>query len=166
MYPSYLHLDRYHLYISQKGEILGHERHPDDGVVLHKQPKLVLGNRSSADVTCFTRKDNVIFGGRDNGNMFLCENGEMSEERTSTDPLGNSPVIANDFAGNVFVTATKDELRLWQRYTEMGQSVLDPLAEFREFYKSTRMSPSGRQLACGKYRDRDRGALEMIDVET
>lgn len=170
MYPSYLHLDRYHLYISHKNEIRRHDRHPDDAVVLHKPPKIVLGgNRQSAaseDVTCFVRKNNVIFGGRDNGNMFLCANGELSEERTSTEPSVHSPVIATDFSGNVFVTATKDELRLWQRYTELGRSVLEPLAEFNEFYKSMAFSSCGRRLACGKYRDPDRGALQMIDVST
>lgn len=166
MYPSYLHLDRYNLYISRKSEIVSYERHPDEAIVVHKQPKLVVSTKSSADVMCFKRKNNVIFGGRDNGNMFLIENGEMTEERTSTDLLGNSPVIANDFAENVFVTATKNELRIWQRYMELGRSVLEPVAEFDDFYKSTCFSSSGRQLACGKFRDPDRGALEMIDVET
>lgn len=166
MYPSYLHLDRYNLYMSHKGEIRCHERHGDQAALLRTQSKCVLGTRNSADVTCFRRKANVIFGGRDNGDMFICENGDISEERTSTELLGCPPVVANDFAGNVFVTATKEELRVWNRYTELGRSMLEPVAEFDEFYKSVCLSPNGRQLACGKYRDRHRGALQMIDLDT
>lgn len=165
MYPSYLHLDRNHLYMSHKGQILQHDRRKGT-VMLEDNPKHVTGGVDTSDVTCFTRKNDILFGGRDNGNMFLYENGDTTEERTSTELLAHSPVVAADFADSVFVTATKEELRVWHRYMELDRSVLEPMAEFEDEYKSASVSPDGRRLGCGKYRDRSREALQLIDLET
>lgn len=153
--------------MSHKGEIHCHTRRKGEQMSeLDDTPKQVIGAPNAADVTCFTRKVDIIFGGRDNGNMFLYKAGDMTEERTSPELLANAPVVAVDFAGDVFVTATKSELRVWHRYYELGRSVLEPVKTFDEEFKSTSMSPDGRRLGCGRYRDRSREALQIIDVDT
>lgn len=209
MYPSFVHLERHAFYMSHGGVIRRHRRRRTDRAgggggsgraasLLDTEPQQTIGSERLADVTCFRRRQRVIFGGRENGDYFVFDERQhpvraddgggaaaLCEERT-LDADGNRasvPVVAVDMRGDCFVTANRQRLTVWRREWELGATVLEPMADVDEEYKAVCLQPAvgagggggggseddgaacGDWLACGKYRDRERVALELIHVE-
>lgn len=167
MFPSYIHLERNLFYMTHGGEIRIYRRCPQN--IINSKPVSCIGHRNIADITCFTKNEHTIFGGRENGQLFLSSNnqddGDYLEENASANhqTCGINAVDCNNM---VYVSASKKELKLWRREYELGMAMLEPRWEYLEEYKSVRISPDSVWLAAGKYRDRKKNALDLYDIET
>lgn len=178
MYPSHIYLERTEFYMSHGGEIRVHRRRPAAGgrksAATHREAPLetlahrTIGTVDQPDVTCFRRRDEVLFGGRANGDYFVYADDELTEARTlgAGGERATVPVVAVDMRAESYVTVNRERLTLWTRDWELGRPVLEPQADFDEDeYKSVSIRPDGEWVACGKYRDRERTALELIHME-
>lgn len=197
MYQSFVHLERRAIYMSHGGEIRRHRRHMKDNFAqIDETPEQTIGSERLADVTCFRRRDRVLFGGRLNGDYFVlderqatgdgdgavdgyCVDVQLCEARTlgADGDRATVPITAVDMRGECFVTANEERLTVWRRDWELGDVVLQPMADVNEFFKAVAIQPGsrggdgdegptcGEWLACGKYRDRNRTALELIHLE-
>lgn len=163
MYASYLHLERDTLYMSHRGELRAYRRLIRG--LLDTIPHQIIGQADESDITCFTKRSDSIFGGRTLGAVWLHENNELIESHTA---IASCAINAVDLQlGNgVLVSASRKELVLWQREYELDIISLEPCSEIQEEYKSIQIDPSGKVLAAGKYIDRTKNALELVDLTT
>lgn len=133
--------------------------------LLERVPHQIYGQADESDITCFKKRGESIFGGRTLGAVWLHENNELIESHTT---VASSSINAVDLQkGNgILVSASSKELVLWQREYELEMISLEPLADIQEEYKSIQIDPSGKVLAAGKYIDRTKNALELVDLTT
>lgn len=164
MYPSYIHLEKDLFYMTHGGELRIYQRCPEN--IINTIPLQCIGHRKIADITCFTKNGNTIFGGRENGNIFIYDADDILEENASSnhDSVAINAVDCSN--QRTFVTASKKEVKLWQRQYELTMIMLVPKWDYLEYYKSVRISPDGVWLAAGKYRDKEHNALDLFDIET
>lgn len=188
MYPTYLHLEQDTLYTSNAGQIRRHHRTrhvPQKSSYgsnsyrqpLDAKPYQCFGREDDADVTCFRVRDGTLFGGRADGHCFvhdvLADGAVRDMYETCTlgtragEPGIRSTVAAVDMRGACYATANRHRLTLWTRSTELGQPLLEPLVEVHEEYKALAFQApeDGDWLACGRYCDRDRTALQLLHAE-
>lgn len=163
MYASYLHLERDTLYMSHRGELRTYRRLRRG--LLETVPQKIVGQADESDITCFTKRGDSIFGGRTLGTVWLHENNELIESHTA---IASCAINAVDLqVGNgVLISASRKELVLWQRQYELDMISLEPFTDIQEEYKSIQIDPSGKMLAAGKYIDRTKNALELVDLTT
>lgn len=163
MYASYLHLDRDSLYMSHRGELRAYRRLRRG--LLETVPHQIVGHAEDSDITCFTKRSDSIFGGRTLGVVWLHENNELIESHTAITSCAIHSVDLQVGKG-ILVSASRKELVLWQRQYELDMVSLEPCADIQEEYKSIQIDPSGKVLAVGKYIDRTKNALELVDLTT
>lgn len=86
---------------------------------------------------------------------------------TTTTTTNMNRLESVDFDADLFVTTTLSTTSLWRRQYELGIPFLEPIAELNGGgNKCLRLSPDAQRLATGKYNERARTALRLIDVET
>lgn len=132
-----------------------------------------IGHRQSAsDITAFVKRGERIFGGNNNGSICLWPSCSADDDdvrdMTADDRVTISSInsVDMDAMAQTFVVASKSELTVLNRCEELGLMTIEACADIQEEYKTIRLATNGRQIAAGKYIDRDRSALELIDLET
>lgn len=78
----------------------------------------------------------------------------------------NERIEAVDFHDDVFVTTTLNEVAIWRREVELEIPYLEAMKRLSGGNKCLRISPGGDRIATGKYSERPKTALRMIDIET
>lgn len=164
MYQSHILLEKDSFYITHCSELRCYQRSKN---ILETKRHISLSHPSKADITCFTKKDETIFVGCDDGHVVIYEDGEHTREKASKKRgLDFESINAVDFDGNYFITASKSSLNTWIKCYELDMISLMPNNEIEDVYKSVKISPDCNRFAAGKYIDREMAALEMHDMET
>lgn len=169
-HPAHIHLERQWLYTTYGGQLRMHRRLKKG--ILNRRADWTIGEVKQPDVTCFTKKHNVIFAGRRNGCVFIVganepgleEADDMLEERVESDGINSIESI--DFNRNLFLTASRATTKFWRQNVELGVPYLEPISEINGGNKCLRISANGQYCATGKYNERSRTALRLIDLET
>ena len=163
--PTQLHLERDQLYLTRSGQLRVHRRQRKG--ILKRKPDRIIGRERDSDITHFVKKSETIFAGRRNGSVFICnaDAGEILLEEPM-DAQSPKSVEFLDFNGDLFVTATRSITKLWRLKSELNMPFLDPLRQFEAANKCLRLSPDGTQCAAGRYNERSRTALRLLEVET
>lgn len=160
--PSRIYLEKDFLYITHSGQLRAHKR-LRNRQILARKPHKTYGTENDSDITSFVKKDETIFVGRRNGHVMIVS----SDRNECIDTTNTNRVEFVDFDGDVFVTTTLSSTSLWRRQYELGIPFLEPIAELNGGgNKCLRLSPNADRLATGKYNERARTALRLIDMET
>lgn len=166
MYPSQLWLEKDLFYMTHGGQLRIHRRLKSNNLVKERAHELI-GNSRDGDITDFVKQGNTIFGGRDNGYAFICEDSEYYEERIS-DHIGQRRAFINavDIHSQTFVTASMTSMKIWKKIYELEMVSLELMVENDGIFKCIKLSPNGDECLAGKYSDRLKEALRLFDMET
>lgn len=162
--PSQIFLEKDFLYITHGGQLRIHKRTKKD--LLKRKPDRLIGNVSEADITYFTKKDDTIFAGRRNGRILIISTDTDSYVDEQIDSTPSNRIDFLDFEKDLFITTTRDITKLWRKENELDIPYLDPVAEWKSGNKCLRLSPDVKSCAVGKYSERSKTALRLIDLET
>ncbi|XP_055628433.1 F-box/WD repeat-containing protein 4 [Toxorhynchites rutilus septentrionalis] len=164
VYFSMILLDESMLYMTHRGVMRAHPRTKRDNVVQRKAT-WTLGRNRDPDINWVVKKGHTFFGGLVDGTCFTYNDQKPSYNRQF---LMEDIITAVDFEDDLFVCTTKSRsTTFWNRYEEMGQNVLKRKRKLDDAYQTISLSPGGAtHLAAGKYHDREKNALKLIDVET
>ena len=166
MYVSKIILDEKFLYMSHRGQIRLHER-TRDKYCLRTRAQVLIANVRDADITWFAKEGNLIFAGRNDGSVFIynCENQDFSEQILHPEEVKR--ITSVDFFDDLFVTTTASSTtNFWRKFEEFGLYLLEPVNVLSENYETIKICPKGLKIAAGKYHDRQKNALRLIDIET
>lgn len=168
-HPATLHLERQWLYTTHGGQ-LRKLRRLKKGILDHR-PDWTIGDVRQSDITCFVKKNDVIFVGRQDGRIFTAssnalEDDEIMEEIAADDLRDRTHISSVDFDGDLFVTTTRVSTKIWRKTIELGVTYMEQICDALEGQKSVRISLDGKSCAMGKYNERKRKALRMFDLET
>lgn len=165
--PSRIILEKDLLYITHGGQLRAHKR-VKNSQILARKPCKTYGTENESDITSFVKKDGTIFIGRRDGHVMITSidsNESTISERIDTTNTNRLECV--DFDGDLFVTTTLNTTSLWRKQYELDIPFLEPIVEFNGVgNKCLRLSPDGERLATGKYNERGRTALRLIDIET
>lgn len=152
------------LYITHGGQLRIHRR-LRKGIV-NRKPDRTISSVRDPDITCFVKKDETIFAGRRNGCVFIAStnDNELVEERADETRMNNIEFL--DFEKDVFVTTSRAGTKLWRKQYELDVPYLEPAADLNGGNKCLRISPDSTSCATGKYSEKTRTALRLVDMET
>lgn len=166
--PSRIHLEKELLYITHGGQLRVHKR-VKNRQILSRKPCKTYGTETESDITSFTKKDGTIFIGRRDGHVTIIstDSNETPILNERIDTTNTNRLEYVDFDADLFVTTTLNTTSLWRRQYELGIPFLEPIAELNGGgNKCLRLSPDAERLASGKYNERARTALHLVDIET
>lgn len=163
LYFSQIMLEKRWLYMSHRGQLRVHKRTAERGL-LRVKPSWTVGAERQSDINWMVKKGEVIFAGRADGSGFVYD---CRKRRYSKQVLADDIVTAVDFEGELFVSTGKSSSTcFWTGLVEDGQYALERRLEVADAYQTIKLSPDGgSRLAAGKYHDRAKSALRLIDVE-
>lgn len=163
LYFSQIMLEKRWLYMSHRGQLRVHKRTAERGL-LRVKPSWTVGAERQSDINWMVKKGEVIFAGRADGSGFVYD---CRKRRYSKQVLADDIVTAVDFEGELFVSTGKSSSTcFWTGLVEDGQYALERKLEVADAYQTIKLSPDGgSRLAAGKYHDRAKSALRLIDVE-
>ncbi|XP_055529981.1 F-box/WD repeat-containing protein 4 [Wyeomyia smithii] len=163
IYFSQIILESKMLYMTHRGQLRAHKRiaNRNDNVIIRK-PSWTIGLFTSSDITWMVKKEDLIFTGRMDGSCSIYDRGNRISRFYQ---LSNSPVTSVDFDGDLFVCTNKSEsTTFWSGNRKLD---LEKKLELSDGYQTIKLCPNGkRQLAAGRYSDREKKALKLIDVES
>jgi F-box/WD-40 domain protein 4 len=166
MYVSKIILDERFLFMSHRGQIRVHERTKGHRI-LKPKPLAYIADVSDADITWFAKEDSFIFAGRNDGSVFIynCENENFSEQLLYPEKLNRitSVDLRNDFYATTTASSTTN---FWKKYEELGLYLLEPTLRLSDNFETIKICPQGTRIAGGKYHDRQKKSLRLIDIET
>lgn len=168
LYFSHIQLSQYELLKSVAFEIRCYKRKkngfPED------RPYVAVYNREEqAEITHFVRRDNILFAGLSNGTSLTYN---FDEKSTTVDrifgPGSTEFVNCVDFKGDVFCVAGKSKAVILRIERELEcLEALEKQYEFHQGFQCLKLHPQDKsKLVAGKYHDKKKRALCMIDVET
>lgn len=98
------------------------------------------------------------------GSCFVQDCGNQCFNRQK---LENDVITSVDFEAGLFVSSTKTSCTsFWRGFVELGDHKLQLKRRLDDPYQCVKLSPNeGSLLAAGKYHDREKNALRLIDVE-
>lgn len=170
-FPSYLHLTRDYLYLTNKHQLFKYPRIYNDsiinksGIVCIDESKIRF--RLRVDITTFTVKDNLVFIGYSDGSCLIWNEYENNDyAKYCQEDLFLKYVMCCDFNQDKFVISSEVTTRLYQRNFELDMPYLHLLHDFKLDSKTLKLLPDNSKLACGKFLDPNRNALNVFDVET
>lgn len=167
LYFSQIVLEKRWLYMSHRGQLRVHKRTADRGHLLRVKPSWTVGAEKNPDINWMVKKGELIFAGRADGTGFVydCRRRRYSKQILADEA---SSITAVDFEGELFVSTSKaSSTCFWAGgLGETEEYVLEGTLELPEAFQTVKLSPDGgSRLAAGKYHDRDKNALRLIDVE-
>lgn len=147
------------------GQLRIHKRTKKE--LLKRKPERLIGKVSEGDITYFTKKDDTIFAGRGNGRILIISTDTDSyvDEQIDSTP-NNNRIDFLDFEKDLFITTTRNNTKLWKKMYELDIPYLDPITEWKSGNKCLRLSPDLSSCAVGKYSEKSKTALRLIDLET
>lgn len=164
-HPSHIHLEKDLLYITHGGQLRIHRRLKKG--ILNRRPELAISEVRQPDITCFAKKENTIFAGRRDGCVFIASTNntnELIEEHVDATTSHNIEFL--DFDRDIFLTTTRTSTKLWRKQYELDVGYLEPMADLNGGNKCLRISSDARLCATGKYNEKTRTALRLVDLET
>lgn len=164
LYFSSILLEKSMLYMTHRGVLKAHQRTKRNNMVQRKA-SWTLGLPQDPDITWIVKKGQVFFGGQDDGSCFIHDE---ENEFYIRQHLIEDTITSVDFEADLFVCTTKSKTTsFWSGIEEMGNYMLRWKRNLNAAYQTIQLSPNGgTQLAAGKYHDRAKNALKLIDVET
>lgn len=161
LYLCQIKLNRNSLFKSYKDEIRAYKRESDG--YLNEKPYLTVNCKQSADITHFVEHDDKIFSGLSNGVCLLydIEDKHLTHERVY---VNCELITCVDFLHDIYVTCGKTKAKVLRMETELGVSALEQIHEIPIVFQTCRLHRN--RLAAGKYSDRRKRALCLVDVET
>lgn len=111
------------------------------------------------------KRGDHIFAGLSNGCCLLYDTQDKSllNERCYPDC---EFITCVDFKDDLFVTTGKKKARVFKMEEELGVQALELKYELPHVFQTCRLHSSQDKLALGKYSDRERRALCLVDLET
>ncbi|XP_058832993.1 F-box/WD repeat-containing protein 4 [Topomyia yanbarensis] len=165
LYFSHILLERRWLYMSHRGQLRAHERIAKGDKVLKGKASWIVGSSRDCDITWMEKKKDLVFAGRTDGSCFVydCLSGYYRQQQ-----LAEECITSVDFDGQLFVCATKSKsTSFWTGLEGRENFGLERQLQLDDGYQTIKLSPNGaNQLAAGKYCDREKKALRLIDVES
>lgn len=167
IYFSQILLENRWLYITHRGQLRAHERVRKD-FMLKNRATWTVGKEKESDISWISKKREILFAGRMNGSCFVQDCGNQCYSGYSRQQLENDVITSVDFEGDVFVSSTKSSCTsFWRGHVELSDYKLELKRRLDDPYQCVKLCPGeGNLLAAGKYHDRDKGALRLIDVES
>lgn len=162
--PSQIFLEKESLYITHGGQLRVHRRLKKR--IIKRKPERLIGRVLEADITYFTKKENTIFAGRRNGRVLIVSTDTDSYVDEQIDTTASNRIDFLDFDKDLFVTTTRNSTNLWRKLYELDIPYLDPVATWNSGNKCLRLSPDANYCALGKYNEKARTALRIIDLST
>ncbi|XP_058461774.1 F-box/WD repeat-containing protein 4 [Malaya genurostris] len=164
LYFSQILLERRWLYMTHRGQLRAHERLVNNERVLNGKASWILGKSRDYDINWMEKNGDLFFAGRTDGSCFVynCDSGFYRKQQ-----LTEEPITSVDFDAKLFVCTTKSKsTSFWTGFNDINDVMLEKKQQLNEGYQTIKLSPSGaNQLAAGKYSDREKKALKLIDVE-
>lgn len=163
IYFSQVVLEKRWLYMTHRGQLRAHERVPKDYMVKNR-PSWAVGREKDPDISWVVKQRQVLFGGRMDGTCFVQD---LANQCYSQQRLEDDVITAVDFEGDLYICSTKSSCTsFWRGTVEFGDRRLTLMRRLDEPYQTVKLCPDeGKLLAVGKYHDRSKGALRVIDVE-
>lgn len=163
IYFSQVVLEKRWLYMTHRGQLRAHERVPKDYMVKNR-PSWAVGREKDPDISWVVKQRQVLFGGRMDGTCFVQD---QANQCYSQQRLEDDVITAVDFEGDLYICSTKSSCTsFWRGTVEFGDRRLTLMRRLDEPYQTVKLCPDeGKLLAVGKYHDRSKGALRVIDVE-
>lgn len=159
-YPTKLCLERDYLYLNCGGQIRVHRRQFRGH--LERRIYKEVGQQKDHEIVCFTKKGSTIFAGRTSGTAMIHCDDEYTEEQR----LHKGLINAVDFHDNVFVSTSNENTKVWTMFPELGMYYLEPAGTLTDPYHDLKIDPTGSTLVGGKFKDTEKNALRMHDLET
>uniref|UniRef100_A0A336MRV1 CSON005699 protein n=1 Tax=Culicoides sonorensis TaxID=179676 RepID=A0A336MRV1_CULSO len=133
------------------------------------RPYVSIHNREEqTEITHFVRKDNTLFAGLSNGSSLTYNFDDKSTVIDRCFGPGSSEFINNvDFKRDLFCVAGKSKTVIMRLEHELDLQALEQQYLFNQGFQCVRFHlTDSSKLAAGKYHDRQKRALCLIDVET
>lgn len=134
------------------------------------RPYVSIHNREEqTEITHFVKKDDVVFAGLSNGSTITYDFNEKSTVVDRCFGAGSTEFVnCVDFREDLFCVAGKSNTVVLRMETELDCiQALEKQFEFHQGFQCLRLLPQDKsKLAAGKYHDKKRRALCLIDVET
>ncbi|XP_063708469.1 uncharacterized protein LOC134837085 [Culicoides brevitarsis] len=133
------------------------------------RPYVSIHNREEqTEISHFTKRDDVLFAGLANGN---CLTYNFTDKSSVVDrvfgPGSTEFVNCVDFYRDIFCVAGKRTGIILRMETELDCiQALEKQFEFHQGFQCLKLHSTAKILAAGKYHDKKRRALCLIDVET
>lgn len=165
MYFSHIQLSQQELLKSHASEIRCYKRLTNLGCYLEDKPFLTIGTKQQTDITYFIKRESTVFAGLSNGCTLIynCDNKTVNIDRNFVDCEFINCV---DFKDDIFCMAAKTKAKIFRMETELDYQALDQKYEFDVGFQTLRLHPNNSgKLAAGKYHDKTKRSLCMIDVE-
>lgn len=167
LYFSHIQLSEHELIKSVAFEIRCYKRKsngfPED------RPQLSVHNREEqTEITHFVKRENTIFAGLSNGSCltYYCDDNSQVVDRCFG-PGSTEFINCVDFKDDIFCVAGKRNsliLRL-ERELDVLQA-FEKQHEFEQGFQCLKLHTTSEKLAAGKYHDKKKRALCLIDIET
>lgn len=164
IYFSQVILEKRWLYMTHRGQLRCHERVEKD-YLLKNTASWTVGREKDPDVSCIVTRRQVLFGGRMDGTCFVHDQRNQCHSRLR---LEDDVITSVDFEGDLYVCSTKSSCTsFWRGSVEFGDYRLKLMRRLEEPYQTVKLCPdAGNILAAGKYHDRSKEALRVVDVES
>lgn len=163
IYFSQVILEKRWLYMTHRGQLRCHERVEKD-YLLKNRASWTVGREKDPDISCIVTRRQVLFGGRMDGTCFVHDQSNQCHSRLR---LEDDVITSVDFEGDLYVCSTKSSCTsFWRGSVEFGDYRLKLMRRLEEPYQTVKLCPdAGNILAAGKYHDRSKEALRVVDVE-